>query len=147
MTVHCGEADGSDSVWYAMSHLLCSRQETKRFGHGVRILEDDELTKRAVKHGLFFELCPTSNLNTKMFSGYDNYPVKTMLNKGLRVTINTDNCAVSNTTIENEFEHIICGNNLDSKDVEKLLRNSVDASFANKTLKKQMHKKIDNHIF
>jgi adenosine deaminase len=143
MTIHCGEADGKNSVWYAMKTLECSNQKSKRFGHGIRILEDEVLAKEAIDNGFFFELCPTSNLNTKLFSSYSEYPVKEMLKKGMRVTINTDNCSVSDTTIADEFNYIIAGNKLSNKEVEKLLHNAVDASFASENAKMYMHKKID----
>ena len=66
-----------------------------------------------------------------------------MLKKGMKVTINTDNCSVSDTTIADEFNNIITGNKLDLEDVIRLLRNSVDASFADKRFKKSMHNKIN----
>lgn len=143
ITVHCGEADGKNSILYAMENMRHTNTAPKRFGHGIRILEDETLSKEAIDNNFFFELCPTSNLNTKIFASYYEYPVKEMLKKGMKVTINTDNCSVSDTTIVDEFNNIITGNKLDLEDVIRLLRNSVDASFADKRFKKSMHNKIN----
>lgn len=143
MTTHCGEADGIDSISYVMNNFCRNKNKIKRLGHGIRILEDEKLVKEAIKKDFFFELCPTSNLNTKIFSSYFDYPVKEMLNKGLKVTINTDNCSVSDTSIVKEFDNIIKGNNLNNGDIIKLLKNSVDASFADSRFKKSMYKKIN----
>lgn len=143
MTIHCGEADGRDSVACAMEYLKKSNQKIKRFGHGIRILEDENLTKEAIENGFFFELCPTSNINTGMYETYSLYPVKRMLRKGMKVTLNTDNCTVSNTELIREYNSIIERNVLGKSDIKALLRNSVDASFADDNLKRDMYKKID----
>ena len=137
MTVHCGEADGPDSIKSAV------KWNPRRLGHGVRVLEDKYLMEYLAKRNIYFELCPTSNLNTKVYDSYCEYPVKKMLRNGLKVTINTDNRTVSDTSIIDEFNHIIAGNNLDANDVAVLLKNSVNASFARKSHKKAMHKKIN----
>lgn len=96
-TIHAGEADGPESIWYALEF------GAKRIGHGVRCIEDKELMKRLAKDRIPLELCPTSNLNTKIFKRIEDYPVLQLLDAGIRITINTDNMTVSDTTLAKEL--------------------------------------------
>lgn len=95
-TIHAGEADGPKSIWTALKF------GAKRIGHGVRCLEDETLVEYLREHRIPLEVCPTSNFQTKAVKG--EYPLKKMLEKGLCVTLNTDNTTVSGTTLEKEFE-------------------------------------------
>ena len=56
--------------------------------------------------GIGIELCPISNLQTKAVASADEYPIREFLDAGLKVTINTDNRTVSNTTLSKELEFI-----------------------------------------
>ena len=97
-TIHAGEADGPESIWYALEF------GAKRIGHGVRCVEDKELMKRLFNDQIPLELCPTSNLNTKIFERMEDYPIPELLDAGIKITINTDNMTVSDTTLAKELE-------------------------------------------
>ncbi|MBR4991633.1 MAG: adenosine deaminase, partial [Clostridia bacterium] len=99
-TIHAGEADGPESVRCALSY------GTKRLGHGVRSIEDPALVEELAQKGIALECCPTSNLQTCMFPSYEAYPLKDLLAKGLRVTVNTDNMMVSGVTLSYELEKL-----------------------------------------
>lgn len=124
ITIHAGEADGPESVWKALEF------GAKRIGHGVRSIEDEALVGELVRKQIPLEMCPTSNLNTAMFETLKDYPLVKLMEAGVKVTINTDNMSVSNTTIKNEFEKIIETFNLSKEQVEKIIANSKEASFA-----------------
>ena len=100
-TIHAGEAAGPESVYKALEF------GTKRIGHGIRSLEDEVLVKRLTEEGITLELCPTSNLNTSIFSSYEEYPLRKLMEAGVKVTINTDNMTVSNTTVAAELQHMM----------------------------------------
>jgi adenosine deaminase len=123
-TVHCGEADGPESIASVLPY------GPTRIGHGVRCIEDAALMKEISDRGIVLELCPTSNLNTKVFNDISEYPLKKLMDAGIKVTINTDNTAVSKTNIEEEFIKMIFNFKLDKKDVELLVLNSVEGSFS-----------------
>ena len=92
-TIHAGEADGKDSIKSAIDF------ETSRIGHGIRIYEDDLLMKKLIDKNILLEICPTSNIQTNVVDSYKNHPVKAYYNKGIKISINTDNRTVSNTTL------------------------------------------------
>ena len=122
-TIHAGEAAGPESVRRAVSF------GAKRIGHGVRAHEDAELMKELAEKGIVLELCPTSNLNTAIFSDIKEYPLRKLMDAGVRVTINTDNRMVSNTTLEKEYILLKETFSLTQMEVETLMKNGVEASF------------------
>lgn len=120
-TIHAGEADGAESVWYALEF------GAKRIGHGVRCTEDKELMKRLAKDQIPLELCPTSNLNTKIFRQIEQYPIPQLLDAGIKITINTDNMTVSDTTLDNELMLIQETFHLSEEEMAGLMRNAKES--------------------
>ena len=121
-TIHAGEAAGPESVRRAVAF------GAKRIGHGVRAHEDAELMKELAEKGIVLELCPTSNLNTAIFSDIKEYPLRKLMDAGVRVTINTDNRMVSNTTLEKEYILLKETFSLTQMEVETLMKNGAEAS-------------------
>ena len=136
-TIHAGEADGPKSVWKALEF------GTKRLGHGVRSLEDPALIEKIVSEGITLELCPTSNIHTCMFPSIGEYPLRKLMEAGVKVTINTDNMTVSNINLAKEFGKLISAFNLTDEEIKGFARNSVNACFADEETKKVLLKKID----
>lgn len=99
-TIHAGEAMGPDSIREALA------LGAKRIGHGIRCREDKDLVKRLADEGITLECCATSNLNTKAFDAYTEYPIKGLLHCGVRATLNTDNMSVSNTNLPKEYARL-----------------------------------------
>ena len=136
-TIHAGEADGPKSVWKALEY------GTKRLGHGVRSLEDPELIEKIVAEGITLELCPTSNLHTCMFPCIEEYPLRKLMEAGVKITINTDNMTVSNVTLDSEFKKLIAAFDLTDDEIKNIARNSVGACFADEETKKILLEKIE----
>lgn len=120
-TIHAGEADGPESIWTALKF------GARRIGHGVRCLEDETLVEYLREHKIPLEVCPTSNFQTKAVKG--EYPLKKMLEKGLCVTLNTDNTTVSGTTLEKEFEFARTRLGVTEEELEILKANAEKARF------------------
>lgn len=131
-TIHAGEADGPESVYNALDF------GASRIGHGVRSVEDEALLKRLAESGVALELCPTSNLNTRVFESIEDYPIKRLLEAGVKVTLNTDNIMVSNTTLAREYELVIKALGLSEDEVKLILANSINATFLSEEEKKQL---------
>lgn len=123
MTIHAGEADGPKSIWDAIE---CG---AKRIGHGVRCVEDKVLMKRLLEDGIALELCPTSNLQTRIFKDITEYPIRKLLDAGIRVTINTDNMTVSNVTVQSELQMIENVFAFSENEMKLILENSRYAAF------------------
>ena len=122
-TIHAGEADGADSVRVAVKF------GARRIGHGVRAAEDDELMRELAEKKITLELCPTSNLNTCVISDISEYPIKRLMDAGVRVTVNTDNMTVSHTTVRREMELVANAFGFDEDVINTLTKNAFDAAF------------------
>lgn len=132
LIIHAGEAAGPESVREAIE------AGAVRIGHGVRSLEDPAVVQLLVQKNITLELCPTSNLNTGIFKSYKDYPLRQLLDKGVRVCINTDNITVSNTTLRKEWQHMLHAFNLTDNEIERIVRYSIEASFAPDELKQKL---------
>jgi adenosine deaminase len=97
-TAHAGEAYGPDSIAQALHNL-----GSHRIGHGVRLREDGDLLNYVNDHRIPLEMCPSSNLQTRAVHDMKSHPLKFYFDYGLRVTINTDNRLITNTTMSNEL--------------------------------------------
>lgn len=98
ITVHAGEALGSESVRVAVEKLGAIR-----VGHAVRAIEDPRLIDTLVERGVGIEVCLTSNLHTGAVSSYDCHPVAKYLAAGLRVSLGTDDPTVSAINLRHEL--------------------------------------------
>ncbi len=97
-TLHAGEAFGPASISQALHY--CSAH---RIGHGVRLGEDEDLLRFANDHRIPLEMCLTSNLDTGAVADIRQHPFGKYLDLDLRVTLNTDNRLISDTTVTGEF--------------------------------------------
>ena len=100
-TAHAGEAFGPESIHQAIHY--CGAH---RIGHGTRLREDDDLLNYVNDHRIPLEICFTSNIQTKAVNSYKKHPFKFYYDYGLRLTVNTDNRLISNTTVTKEL-HLI----------------------------------------
>ncbi len=97
-TLHAGEDYGPESIHQAVHY--CGAH---RIGHGVRLKEDGDLLNYINDHRIALEMCLTSNIQTGSVKSYEYHPFKLYYDYGLRVTLNTDNRLVSNTTLTKEY--------------------------------------------
>ncbi|OQY38149.1 MAG: adenosine deaminase [Candidatus Cloacimonetes bacterium 4572_65] len=124
ITIHAGEAYGPDSIHQALHY--CG---THRIGHGTRLNEDGELLNYVNDHRIPLEVCFKSNFHTKAVDSLDVHPFGFYLDYGLRVTLNTDNRTVSNTTMTDEFMFVIEKLNLTYKEVKNIIINGFKSAF------------------
>ena len=123
MTLHAGEALGADSVLSAIA------LGANRIGHGVRSIENPEALALLARKQIALELCPTSNMNTRVFETLSDYPIRTLLNAGIMITINTDNISVSATSLQREYQIIADTFSLTEEELSALAINSARATF------------------
>jgi adenosine deaminase len=100
VTVHAGEGDGAESVREAVH--ICG---ANRIGHGTRLIEDAELTQYVNDRRIALEVCLTSNVQTRVADSYEAHPLREYFDRGLNVTLNTDNRLMSGTTLTDEYVH------------------------------------------
>ena len=99
-TAHAGEAYGPESIAQAL-HFLGAH----RIGHGTRLREDGDLLNYVNDHRIPIEVCLSSNVQTGAAPDIASHPLKFYLEYGLRVTINTDNRLITDTTVTRELWH------------------------------------------
>jgi adenosine deaminase len=98
VTIHAGEAYGPESIAQAIH--VCGAH---RIGHGCRLRENGDLLHYVCDHRIPLECCPSSNVQTGAVPSLAAHPLKFYLDLGLRVTINTDNRLVTDTTVSKEL--------------------------------------------
>ncbi len=97
-TVHAGEAYGPGSIKQALHNL-----NTHRIGHGTRLKEDGDLLNYVNDHRIPLEICLSSNVHTGSIKSLEEHPLRLYYDWGLRVTLNTDNRLMSDTTLTQEY--------------------------------------------
>src|SRR5690606_5370097 len=82
-----------------------------RYGHGVTLRQDPDLMQYVIDHQIPLEMCPTSNVQTHVVTGYETHPIREYVAAGVAVTVNTDNRLFSHTTVTDELwlVHTRCG--------------------------------------
>lgn len=123
-TAHAGEEGPSSYVRDALDLLLISRID-----HGNRSLEDPILVEEIVARQIPLTLCPLSNLALKVISRLEDHPLQFMLDKGMLVTVNSDDPAYFGGHLNDNYIHIANALQLQEKDVITLAHNSFKASF------------------
>ena len=99
LTIHAGEWGGADNVREAIEQV-----GAERIGHGVRIMEDEEVVALARERGTTFEVCVTSNYQSGVVPALSDHPFPRMLQADLNVTLNTDDPSVSRIDLSHEFK-------------------------------------------
>lgn len=135
---HAGEAAGPENVRAALTHL-----EAVRIGHGIRALEDPELVDELRDRGTHLEVCPTSNVRTKVVPSLDEHPLAAMVAAGLNVSVNSDDPPMFGTTLTDEL--LVAARLLGQASVPTLLRNAIDASFAPDPVKRSFRRELAAH--
>ncbi len=97
-TIHAGEAFGPSSIHQAIHY--CGAH---RIGHGTRLKEDKDLMHYVNDHRITMEVCLTSNWHTYSVRSLKQHPFRFYYDQGIRVTLNTDNRLMSDTTLTKEF--------------------------------------------
>jgi adenosine deaminase len=135
ITIHAGEGYGKESIWQAIQY--CGAH---RIGHGTRLIEDIAVVDgKAVKLGdlaqyvldkrIPLEICLLSNVHTGATASLAEHPFKIFYQEKFRVTLNTDNRLMSNTTMTREFEAAANTFGLKVDDFEKITINAMKSAF------------------
>jgi adenosine deaminase len=98
VTIHAGEAYGPDSIAQAVHK--CGAH---RIGHGVRLRENGDLLNYLNDHRIPLEMCISSNVQTRSVTDLKSHPLRFYFDFGLRVTLNTDNRLITDTTVTREL--------------------------------------------
>lgn len=135
-TIHAGECGSVANITDAVA------VGAKRIGHGIAMRGNKELQKELAGKNIGIEMCPISNLQTKAVQSTSDYPMREFLDAGVKVTVNTDNRTVSNTTLTKELEFVQKTYGIRDEEVLLLMKNAVDAAFAGEAVKERLYRKL-----
>jgi adenosine deaminase len=136
ITIHAGEAFGLPSIWEALQY--CGAE---RLGHGVRIVDDiavqpdgsvalGRLATFVRDRRVPLEMCPTSNVHTGAAASIEEHPFDLLRRLRFRVTVNTDNRLMSDTTLSQEFQALDRAFGIGLGEMEWLTINAMKSAFA-----------------
>lgn len=135
-TIHAGECGSPENIRNAV------HAGAKRIGHGIAMRGHTDLISELVERKIGIEMCPISNLQTKAVPGPEAYPIREFLESGLKVSVNTDNRTVSNTTLTKELTLIQETYGIRDEEIPILMRNAMDTAFATDALKEKICRKL-----
>lgn len=140
-TCHAGEGAGPESVADAVHN--CGAQ---RIGHGTRLIEDSRLTDELAKNGVAIEACLTSNVQTHAAKDYASHPLREYFDRGIRVTLNTDNRLMSGTTLTAEYAHAANELHFSVDELCTLARNGFESAFLPESERKALLAVVDREF-
>ncbi|KAI9013569.1 adenosine deaminase [Hyaloraphidium curvatum] len=121
IVLHAGEHGGPESIRAALA------LGSLRIGHGVRAAEDEELVAELVRRRVPLEISPTSNIRLKVVGSLQEHPVQKLIEAGVAVTINSDDAAMFNTSLTQEFLQCAEAFGWDMDQVDALILNAAQA--------------------
>ena len=135
-TLHAGECGSVQNI------LDSVEAGAGRIGHGIAMRGHREVQKELQRKGIGIEMCPVSNLQTKAVESTKDYPMREFLDNGLKVTVNTDNRTVSNTTLTKELAFIQKTYGITDEEIRLMMKNAVDVAFADDAVKERILKRL-----
>ncbi|MDX7992256.1 adenosine deaminase [Xenorhabdus littoralis] len=137
ISVHAGEAAGSESIWHAIRELGATR-----IGHGVKAITDPALMDYLAEHNIGIESCLTSNLQTSTVSSLQDHPLKKYLEHGILASINTDDPAVEGIEIRHEYNVAAPAAGLSPEQIRQAQINGLTTAFLSEAEKQALKDKV-----
>lgn len=124
IVAHAGEEGPPEYVWEALDLL-----NVNRIDHGVRSEEDEILLRRLIDEKMPLTVCPLSNLKLCVVNDMAQHNIKRLLQKGVKVTVNSDDPAYFGGYMNDNFYAITTALDLSEQELKQLAINSFEASF------------------
>jgi len=123
-TAHAGEAAGVESIWGAIRNL-----HVDRIGHGTRAEEDESLLAYLTEHQIPLEMCPISNVRTGVVRSLEEHPVRRYFERGISVTINTDDPKMFGSCLSEEYRLLEEKLGFSRDEIRTLILNAVQSAW------------------
>lgn len=124
VVAHAGESTGPETIWATLSEL-----EAERIGHGVTAIQDPELVRLLAERQVPLEICPISNLRTRVVERPEDHPIAALDRAGVFVTVNSDDPPMFGTTLTEEYRFLARTFGYGIGDLERVSLNGIEASF------------------
>jgi adenosine deaminase len=138
---HAGEEGPAQYVRDSLDIL-----KVQRIDHGVRCEEDPALMDRLARERVPLTMCPLSNVKLKVFERIEDHNLKRLLQRGLCVTINSDDPAYFGGYLNENYLAVQRGLDLTTDELAQLARNSFEASFLSQPQKQRWLSAIDQYL-
>lgn len=137
---HAGEEGPAAYVAEALERL-----HVVRIDHGNRALDDPALVERLARSGIALTMCPLSNLRLKVVGSLTGHPLRTLLQQGVRVTVNSDDPAYFGGYVNENYIAIQEALGLSRDELVTLARNSFEASFLEAPEKARLTERLQRY--
>lgn len=140
LTTHAGEWGGAKSVREALDDL-----KVERIGHGVQAIDDHALCDRLAEDGIVLEVCPGSNVTLGVYPKWDKHPIQALRERGVKVTVSTDDPPFFHTTMTREYEQLERTFGWGVSDFHEISQVALDAAFCDGDTKSKIAEKLKDH--
>jgi len=141
LVAHQGEGAGKDYVWECIEHL-----KPERIGHGVAAGGDPVLIAEIAKRGISIECCPVSNLRTGAVKSLKTHPIRSFIDAGIKVSVNTDDPPMFGTDMNNEYIQLHNELGFTVEELHKIGLDSIETSFISREEKTRLTRQF-NHEY
>lgn len=117
-----------------------------RISHGIQAVRDPAVLRLLRERGIPLEVCPTSNLHTGAAAGFHHHPLPDLYRLVLKVTLNTDDPSISDTTLTDGYLFAMAGMGLQWQDLLRMLENAVEAAFLSAEERQALARPIQDEL-
>jgi adenosine deaminase len=141
ITVHAGEGGAETNIRIAVEQLGASR-----IGHGVKIINDEKMMEWLREKGIPLEICLTSNVKTRTVASLDEHPVRKLYDSGIRISLNTDDPALCDTTLSQEYMLAMDHFQFNLPELKALILDSLEQSFLEDYRKRNLKALLEKEL-
>lgn len=138
---HAGELSGPESIWGSLNAL-----QADRIGHGVRAIEDPGLLATLKVRQIPLEINPTSNICLNVFPSLETHPFRQLDERGLLVTVNSDDPPLFNTSLVQEYAALARSFGYDQSGLARIARNAFVAAGVEDDVKTRLLKEFNGWV-
>src|SRR5262249_34980450 len=138
LTAHAGEEGPASYVWEALDELGVARID-----HGVRSIEDEPLVDRLARERIPLPVCPLSNVRLRVVADLSQHPLRRMLDKGLMVTVNSDDPAYFGGYVQENYRASAQALRLGRDEIAAIVRSGIAASLMPQPEKAKLLAEVD----
>ena len=140
-TAHAGEVAGARSIWGALDVL-----QVDRIGHGTRAEEDPALLVALAERRVPLEMCPISNVCTGSIASLGDHPIRRYFDRGLLVTVNTDDPGMFGNSLAQEYLRLIDDWGFTTDEIVSLVRNALEASWLTPSRRLELSARLERGL-
>ena len=141
LVAHAGEEGPASYIWSSLDVL-----NVQRIDHGIRAIDDPDLMLRLIESQIPLTICPLSNVKLRVFDTMASHTILDMLDLGVCVTVNSDDPSYFGGYMTENFLALYDSLELSRDQAIRLINNSIDASFAEDSRKKELSNLLQTYI-